>query len=853
MRHGSPERSRLYRAALRVVPRRWRDAISDDLEHEGQDVGRGPSWYARQAVISGLRLRALSLGDALWTELRYSLRRLRQSKLFTATAIVTFALGAGVNVAVFAAIDRMMFRPLPYVDAERLVHIYQHVVTGNPPAAMLDGPIGVALHQESATLGPLAQVAGRPSEQGANVFIPGRGFGDLTAGVVTASANVLEVLGVRPVVGSGVSPDEEPRTSVLLEHLTWRMRFGGSPDVVGREYGTYRVAGVLPEGFVLPTSQHDGAWAAMRLVPNTFERAPSRWGRTLSAVARLEPDVNLAAARAEVEAIASRVWREAGRPGVPGIRVEPIGRGMFAPYRAYLWLVVSGVVLVLLLTCANLSTMLLARWSRYREELAIRLALGASRGRLAVAPLLDAALICCAGGLAALLAFRLVGDGVLSSVPSTIRHLAVSSWDARLLGMACAVSVVATILAALLPARMARGWRMTASVPSRRGRTPASSLAAGRTLLAVEAALGVLLVAGALATSRNLVGLVTATGFEPAALYDLATAHGGWDDERVEQGLRTRAVLDAVRGTPGVAAAGLSVLTGSRIPGDACSSDVGEVHAVSPDSFRAMGTPFRAGRGVSPEEDVLGLPVVVINEHAARRAWPDSEPVEVVGRELPTTCGTVAVVGVVADIRRHPGQPLGPEVYMPASSLPRTDALANLRIAMRMAPGAVPDLAALRARLEAGFPPAYFEVASIAAGRAPALERPRFQAVLFGSVAAIALLLAAVGLFALTTSDAVQRRHETGVRMAMGATGTDIRRAVIGGALRPILLGTAAGVVVTWWAAQYLQSFLFEVDARDPWTYTLVALVLVATAVVAAWLPARRASRTDPASVLRAV
>jgi hypothetical protein len=270
--------------------------------------------------------------------------------------------------------------------------------------------------------------------------------------------------------------------------------------------------------------------------------------------------------------------------------------------------------------------------------------------------------------------------------------------------------------------------------------------------------------------------------------------------------------------------------------------------------FQALGTPVRAGREFLDHEIDAPPLVAILSESAARHLWPDLGGSEAVGQTVPTADGVRTVVGVVADLKSLPGEAPQPALYLPLTAPEMADSVPSLwvTVAVRVAPGRDLDIQALNARLDRRFGSDLVMARAVADALPPFLQRPRFQAVLFGSVAVIGLLLAAVGLYAVAAFDVARRRFELGVRLSLGATASDIRRLVIRGALRPVVAGSAAGLVATWWAAQFLQAFVFEVDARDPWTYGLVALVLVATAVVAAWIPARRAARTDPSVVLRA-
>jgi predicted lysophospholipase L1 biosynthesis ABC-type transport system permease subunit len=270
--------------------------------------------------------------------------------------------------------------------------------------------------------------------------------------------------------------------------------------------------------------------------------------------------------------------------------------------------------------------------------------------------------------------------------------------------------------------------------------------------------------------------------------------------------------------------------------------------------FEAMGTPLVAGRTFSDEDIDVGARVALLNRLGALALWPSDDPAAAVGRGVQLESNRYTVVGIVGDIRRYPGVAPTPSLFLPITSPDARVFQSGALTVFRMSAGASLDRTLLRSRLDDRFPSAGVPAPQpVSQMLAPWMERPRFQAALFASFGVIALLLAAVGLYAVAAFDVARRRHEMGVRLTLGATGRDLRRLVIRAAVSPVLIGSTIGLLVTWWAAQFLQAFLFEVDARDPWTYGLVALTLVATAVVAAWLPARRAARTDPAMVLRSL
>jgi ABC-type antimicrobial peptide transport system permease subunit len=267
--------------------------------------------------------------------------------------------------------------------------------------------------------------------------------------------------------------------------------------------------------------------------------------------------------------------------------------------------------------------------------------------------------------------------------------------------------------------------------------------------------------------------------------------------------------------------------------------------------FAALGTSMLAGREFTDDEVHTVAPVAIVNRRAAAQLWPASTPTKVVGRTVTTPDGVLTVVGVAQDVRRIPGVPAFTTLFVPVTAKDVVFSNSALFVAVRMAPGVRLDEAALDARLDAAIEPDQLPVAEVSTELGPHLQQPRFQAILFGSVAVIGLIVSLAGLYAVAAFDVARRRRELGVRMALGATRADVRSLIVRSVVRPVSIGIVAGIGIAWWLAQFLQAFVFEIDARDPWTSGLVAVVLLVTVVIGVAIPARRAANTDPSIVLR--
>ena len=862
-------RGRFLRAALRLVPKSWRASISDDLEDEAAGRRRGAAWVGWQAVSTGLPLRRAAVVDLIASDVRNAVRSLRRSPAFAAAAVFSFALGIGANVALLSVIDRLVFRPLPFPEADRLVVVFSGTPDESP---RLWHAQALALQDQATTLDGLTTAYGSAGE-GLGI----EELGDAPVRFGQASANLLGLLGIRPVAGRDLSakvtgetaPSDVPR-EVLITDAFWRRQFNRSPDAIDRvltsQQRRYRIVGVLPPDFVNPSVELSGRIDGL-MVNDGWVEGPPRDRTTVGArVARLAPGRSLAEARAEMGAIGARV--AADHPDFMGIQApltaEPLRVGMLRPYARFLWLILAAAGLVLLIACANLSTLLLARGRARAHEAAVRSTLGASRRRLIATGVVEALVICLAGAGATLVALAGVQALQVSVVPPEFRGFEVSAFDARLVTLTFGLAVASALVAALTPAlASARVEPLTAL---RQG--PATGggrrLKTGRLLLAFEAAIAVVLVAGAGGAIRSFGGLVFRDpGFVAADLYRTSVF---FEPTRnllnMERAKALATIEQALSGVGDVA--GWTAVTYPPVARGSLSNAFwgmreieGGVIGITDTTLEVLGTPLRAGRGISADDVSSAAPVALVSRRAAAALWPGEPTESAIGRPLTMPYGGVRdVIGVVADIRSRPGVAPWPMLYVPIGDgvAAKPGWAMELPVLLRMRPGTTPDRRDLLERFQTLVPTGMIGAPiAVTDELAPWLEHPRFQAVLFGSLALIALVLAAIGLYALAAFDAARRRHETGVRLALGATRRDIRRGVIGGAVRPVLAGAAAGVIAAWWAAQFLQAYLFEVDARDPWTLAFVAGTLLLTAIVAAWLPARRAARTDPASVLRAI
>jgi len=849
------------------------DAVLGDLEEELARQSRAfplaaglrLAWRAA-AFAAGVRSaerhstwRARYVGA--FADLRDAARSLRRSPGFAFTAVVTAALGFALSLATFSVLDGLLLRPLPFPDAERLVMIHRRPVTAGAsrPFLVLDRALFTEYQHRAQTITDPAFVRAPPPRR------PSPTGNDPPFAVASVTYNLLETLGLRPMLGRDLARSDVRATpqAILLTHEVWMARFSGDPGIPGTRMGDaatgeVEIVGVLPAGFMLPTSQLVERFDGIAVAPDTLEEPPD-WGGTVAApVARLAPGVTLADARAELEALQQPVMRrfpqlfpDDWQAGI--VQVDPLQDGITRLYRPYLLFIGVGMVAILALGCLNMSTLLVARAQMRQREMAVRAALGASRVRLVRLALGESGLLT---GLAALVAWgalSVAAPVVVGIIPPEFRGFAVQATDPRVVVAAIGAAFVGATMAGLVPAWHATTRRWHATLRAGRSRAGRS----GSSLIAAQAAFGAALsVAAALSLQSFSRFAYSDPGFDAERLYQVSTGIAATHRDAADDP-RAPAMLEALRGTPGVEVAGAS--TGMPVVGGVGGtrfwrnrSEDGWEAGVTEGFLEAFGIRLVAGR-FFVASDIEAHTAAVVSETAARTLWPSERPSGVVGRTFPYVNGApLTVIGVVEDIVGYPGAMPEPILFVPFGMSGLTSYGRSIFGAVRVTAGAELDTELLRDRVRATFGPGDVHVRYVPDLSVPFLHRPRFQAALFVALASVAGLLAVIGLFATISFEVTRRRFETAVRISLGASHRRIRRHVIGAALRPVLVGLLAGLTAMWLASTFLQSLLPLIDARNPLVYALVSAALVVAALTAVVGPARRAARVDPVKALRA-
>jgi predicted permease len=801
--------------------------------------------------------------DTLLRDLRLALRGLRRTPGFTAAAVVTLALGIGATTALFSVVDAVLLRPL-FAQESRLVSLTVDFV-------------GEHLTRFSLSVPELKDLESSPAFESVGAYnaetaaLQGQGGAERVK-VAAVTSGFFGALGVAPRFGRIWTPEEDLKGAApvaLISDQAFRKRYGSDPSVVGRDVvldgRSRRVIGVLPEGFA-----YDGAhdfFLPFGLTPEML--LTQRGAHYLQGIGRLKPGVTAQGAQAALAQLTERdvaAYKDQYPPEV-GFRfsMQPLRDRFVASSREPILLLFGAVLLVLLIACANVANLMLARGAARQGELAVRSALGAGRARLVRQLLTESLLLSVVGGVLGVFTASWALSGLLLTAPRRVRELASVTPDPRVLGFSLAVTALCTFLFGLWPALQASRVDLGAALKEGAGAT-ASGGKLRSLLVAGQFAISLALLASAGLVLRGFAHLLqTSPGFDPEGVLAVRLVPGGtaYDDDVARQRYFDRA-FSALAALPGVQESGaidrLPMEGDYRLsyaiegytppPGDPGVSDV--FRRVMPGYFHALRQPVAAGRELTPSDDAKAPLVALVNEAWVRRYFPGRD---VIGTRIrmdsrdPAVSQWRTVVGVVGDAHETGlDKPAQPVYYFAASQMPPDQMTVVLRSAQPLLL-AGPARAAVAA-LDPTQPPG--DIGPLAETLSASLAPRRFPLQLLGCFALLALVLSAVGIYGVTAYSVAQRTREMGVRMAVGATAGEVVRMVLRRALGLALAGIAAGVVAALAGARLLSSLLIAgVSARDPLTYVGVVGVLALVALLAAALPAFRASRIDPMSALR--
>jgi len=804
----------------------------------------------------------------LWQDLRYAGRMFTRNPGFTALAVLSLALGIGGNAAMFNILSAVLIRPLPYPQADRLV---QAANSGYYPPGGL-----VALQQHSRTM----EVAGfRP---GVDLNLTGHGEAWRLTGS-TVSANLFSVLGAAPELGRvfrGGDDQPESDSLVILSHALWRDRFGGDPGVIGRIVALggvdRQVVGVMPPGFAFPDAAA-GFWIPLRLDPRDPD---AYWAQNfMPVVARLRAGATLAQARREIESLSREMIAlypyPMGRNFNAQATVIPLREFLVSNLRTRLILLQCAIGLVLLIACANVANLLLARAASRQKEMALRTALGAARGRIVRQLLTESVMLALAGGAAGIM---------LAAWGASVLQLALpagaAAWSDFRIGwqvflLAGVLSVITGLAFGLAPALVVCGHDLAGLIKTGGQRSAGTVRARFRSALIVaEVAVAVVLSVGAGLLIRSLWKLAQVDpGFEAQQILTLRVSPG-------QPLCRTRAacvalyddLLRRARSIPrvyDVAAANTLPLSNAAptipvvvegqpyVPSER-TAPLFWGGAVTPDYFPLMRIPILEGRGLTPADGEKSAPVIVVSAATARRYWPGQNPV---GKHIRPVFENTwrTVVGVAGDVRQYNLADRAPDhiqgaMYMPYSQAVESDRQLPAAMTLIVRTGAGPaDVVDAIRKLVRDLNPnvPVSAVRTMESLVEASTEQSRAMAWLFAGFAAVALLLAAVGAYGVVSWSAAQRTFEIGMRVALGASRRSIFVLVMGQSLRMVTAGLALGVAASFVLTRALAAFLYATATWDALTFSCVGALLVAVALLAGYFPSRRAAGVDPSTALR--
>jgi putative ABC transport system permease protein len=793
--------------------------------------------------------------ETLFKDIRYSLRSMLKRPSFAAIAVLTLTLGIGANTAIFSVVNAVLLRPFPYAQADRIVRIDETEGDGGmgvSPPNLLD------FQQQNHSFENIAGYAGGSfilTNAGEPVRIQGANI----------SHNLLSVLGLNPLLGRGFSEyDERPGQDqvALLGYGLWRRQFGGDQNLIGRritlDNKSYLVLGVMPRDFEFPIqTEQVEVWAPLSQ-PESMDKL--RGAHYLDVVGRIKPNVSLAQAHADLEIIAQRLAQQYPKL-VPGkTTVVPLKQDLVGKAQPYLLILAGAVLLVFLIATANVISLMLARAAERQKEIALRTALGANRFRLVRQLLTEGLLLSLFGGIGGVLIASWGTEVLIAIAPGDLPRLQNAHVDGWVLLFALGTSLVSGILLGVAPAWRAWSPDLHSTLKEGESRTataPRQALRKGLVVAEITCALVLLCGAGLLIKTLWKLKAVD-PGFDPAniAVAEVVLPKTKYPDE-ARQTAFFQQLLDRIQSLPDVgSAAGTSNLPMSgtnmvflaSVEGRPNSSFPASFRAVTQDYFRTMRIPLLKGRWFENRDNASSPSVVVINESMARQIWPGEEPL---GKRIKHGFKNqvAEVIGVIGDVK-YAGldEQTKPEMYAPFAQRPWS----FMRIVVRTKSNPQNLAAAIRSEVRAiDRDQPIDKLTTMASVVSASIAARRFYMQLLGMFAAMAFILASVGIYGVVSYSVAQRTRELGIRLALGAQQSDVLRLVLAEGLWLTALGVVFGLAGAFAATRVLTSLLYKVKPTDPITFLAVPLSLIAVALLACYIPARRATKVDPMVALR--
>jgi putative ABC transport system permease protein len=852
-----------FRFVLWLYPREFRDRFGNDMEAAYRQTRADAALRGRRSAIefwTGVAVDALVRAPGehmrlLLHDLRYAARGLRRAPMFTLVAVATLALGIGANTAIFSVVHAVALQTLPALEPDRLVRVWEKNDKLQIPRFSASVPNYYSWTERATSF----EQMGTWRQRGATLTTGGD---PLRVSALDVTWTLLPMLGVRPIAGRTFTADEDrvgaSRVVILAESL-WRGRFGADPAIIGKQV----LLNDVPHSVVGIVADRDLIVAVNVFVPLSADLAQeNRSNHLMTVIARLKPGVSLQQAQKEMDAIALQLGKEYPNDDADwGVTMATVYDWIVPEStRTGLYILLTSVGLVLLIACTNIANLTLARGALRRREQAVRLALGAGRARIVREALTESVLLSAIGGA--------VGIGIASwTVPLLRAQLAGVvpradgiALNTSVLAFAAGVSVLTGLLFGSIPALLnSRRDVITALKDESRGPASRHQSAARRLLVVGQLALATILLAGAALFAQSFMRLQRVDlGFRPeritTALVGLPVSR--YPDQAARWQFYSRLLSD-LENTAGIEAVGAS--SGAPLVGGFTSQPVTaqgpnalgtkqlqvDWRTVTPGFFKSMGIPILRGRTFGSEDRAGSPGVMILSAETARRFWPGEDPI---GKFI-VAGEPYRVVGVAGDVRSL-GLAVDPRPTMYFSATQFSPSQMGLTIRTR---GDIPVAATVRKAISAIDPQlAVFNVRTMETLIANSTAQPRVTAWLVGMFAVLALLLAAIGVYGVLAYLVTQRTREIGVRIALGARPRSVLQLVVGHSLRLSIAGVGLGVIAAVWLAPSIETQLFGIRPRDTATLVAVPLALLAVATIASYIPARRATRVDPLTALRA-